>query len=96
MLFVVVREVEGLRNEFAVFANFEAATECYEDAAYVVRNAPGEGVADDLTIITACVLYAADTLDPDLAEALAARDEAIMIESEEWNNRINLRTPNSN
>lgn len=84
MLYVVVREVESLRFESAVFTSLEEATECYEEAAYVVRNAPGEGAADDLTIVTAAALFAADTADPELAKAMTLDGRAFTMESEEW------------
>jgi hypothetical protein len=84
MLFVVIRQVEGVRTESIVLTDLSAATEHYEGAAYVVRNAPGEGATDDLTIITAAALFAADTTDPDLAKAMATDSRAFLMESEEW------------
>lgn len=82
MLFVVIRQVEGLRTESAVFTDLCKATECCEDAAYVVRNAPGEGATDDLTIVTAACLYVAETSSHDLAKAMAADGRAFLMESE--------------
>jgi hypothetical protein len=64
MLFVVVREVEGLQDELAVFVSLDEATECYEEAAYVVRNAPGESATDDLTVVTAAALFAVEKQMP--------------------------------
>jgi hypothetical protein len=92
-LFVVVREVEGLRVEYAIFADLSEATQCYDEAVYVVRNAPGEGASDDLTIVTASALYAADTTDPELATAMAADGSVILLESEEWDNRTTSEPP---
>jgi hypothetical protein len=68
----------------AVFPGLEDATECYNEAAYVVRNAPGEGATDDLTIVTAAALFVADTSDHDLAKAMAADGRAFLMEQEEW------------
>lgn len=84
MLFVVTRQVEGLHNQSAVFSDLGEATECYEEAAYVVRNAPGEGATDDLTIVAAAALFVAETSDHNLAKAMAADGRAFMMESEEW------------
>ncbi len=84
MLFVVIREVEGIRTESLTLTDLDEAAECYEEAAYVVRNAPGEGATDDLTIITAAALFVSETLDHDLAKAMAADGRAFMMESEEW------------
>ena len=68
----------------ATFTSLGNATACYEEAAYVVRNAPGEGATDDLTIVTAAALFVADTSDPDLAKTLAADGRAFLMEQEEW------------
>jgi hypothetical protein len=84
MLFVVMRQVEGLHAQSAVFTDLAKATECYEEAAYVVRNAPGEGATDDPTIVTSAALFAVDTESPEVAKAMAADGSAFMMESEEW------------
>jgi hypothetical protein len=67
-LFVVIRAVIQGNGESAhesvALTNLDEAVECFENAAYVVRNVPGEGSADDLTIVTAAALFVADTPDP--------------------------------
>lgn len=82
MFFVVVREIEGLRTEQAVFADLAEATECFEEASYAVRNAPGEDSGDDPTIVTAAWLYAADTADRDAALKMASGGHAVLLEKE--------------
>ncbi len=82
MLYVGVREIEGSRFERAIFADLGDATEVYEEAAYVVRNAPGEGATDNLTIVTQAFLYAADATAPDLAKSMSEDGHAILLESE--------------
>jgi hypothetical protein len=67
-----------------VFENLEEATECFEDNAYTVRNAPEEGPNNDPTIVTGCALYAVNTSDHDTAAALAQRGHGVLLESEEW------------
>jgi hypothetical protein len=57
-----------------------SATECYDEAAYVVRNAPGEDPGDDPTIVTAALLYAAPTSDPDTASAMTEDGRAVLLE----------------
>ena len=82
MLFLVFREVEGSRSEWAIFTDLDGATECYDEAAYVVRNAPGEGPEDDPTIVTAASLYAAYTADPETALEMVSGGRAVLMESE--------------
>jgi hypothetical protein len=68
----------------AVFSDLEEATKCYEENAYVVRNAPGEGSGDDMTIVTSCALYAIDTLDRGLAVTMIHEGQGLLLEGEEW------------
>ncbi len=84
MLFVVMLQVEGLHTQSAVFTDLAEATEYYQQAAYVVRNAPGEGATDDFTIVTAAALFAADAEVSDAAKAMAEGGRAFMMELEEW------------
>lgn len=84
MLFVVVRDTDEHGRQWAVFADLEKATIAYEAAAHVVRNAPGEGPDDDLTIITGAALYAAHTTDPGIARFMVIIGRADLLEWEEW------------
>ena len=68
----------------AVFDQLSDATSIYEEAAYVVRNAPGEGMSDDTTIVTGAALFVADAANEDLAKAMVDAGQAFLIEQEEW------------
>jgi hypothetical protein len=82
MLYVVSREVEGSRIERVVFSDLETAAAWYEEAAYVVRNAPGEDPGDDPTIVTAAFLHVAQTLDPETAKVMAEDGRAELLQTE--------------
>jgi hypothetical protein len=83
MLFVVIRDTVELGSQKAVFTRLNEATEVYEEAAYVCRNAPGEGATDDMTIVTEAFLYAVDTTDPVAALLMVADGRATILEHED-------------
>jgi hypothetical protein len=78
-LFIAVRDTAEYGRQYAFFTSLDEATDCYEDAAYVVRNAPGEGRSDDLTIISGAALYAAETSDRELARAMVDGGNALLL-----------------
>lgn len=82
--FVVARDTEDYGHQLTVFSRLEEAALVYEEAAYVVRNAPGEGATNDPTIVVAAALFVADAADEGLAKAMAADGRAFLMEREEW------------
>jgi hypothetical protein len=88
--------MEDSSPELAVFVSLDEAIECYEEAAYFVRNAPGESATDDLTVVTAAALFAVETTNADLAKAMANDGRATLMESEEWGHRTIIPSHNSN
>ena len=82
MLYVLGKEIESERFEWTVFEDRARATECFDEAAYVVRNAPGDGPGDDPIIVTAAFLYAADTSVRSAAETMARSGRATLIAQE--------------
>ncbi len=83
-MFVVARNTEEYGRQMAVFSDLEDALMIYEEAAYVARNAPGEGATDDPTIVMAAGLFVADAADEESAKATVADGAAFLMEQEEW------------
>jgi hypothetical protein len=82
MLFIMLREIECARIECAAFVDLDEVTACYEEAAYIVRNAPGEDPEDDPAVVAGAVLYAADTQDPNFALEMVKDGRAVLMEIE--------------
>jgi len=79
VLFVVVRQIEGVRQDCRPFALEASARMYYDEAARVSMDGPDDTPGSDPTIVTNCWLYAADTLDPLAAESLASSEKATLM-----------------
>ena len=79
MYYIVCRDVDGGPSQYAAFGALADARDCYDEAERICDNGPGDGPADDPTIVTNCRLYAVDTPDPAVAIATAQSGYATLL-----------------
>lgn len=66
------------------FSWLDEALRVFEDAAYVVRSAPGESATNDPSIVTGAALFVVDAINEGSAKGLVTAGRAFLMEQEEW------------
>jgi hypothetical protein len=79
MLFVVVREIEGIGYDCRVFSRSEEARSYYNQAAHVCMEEPDTSLGGDPSIVTNCWLYSTDAQGCQAAREAALSERAMLI-----------------
>jgi hypothetical protein len=79
LLFVVVREIEGVRYDCQVFCQSDEARSYYDQGVHVCMEEPDDTPGSDPSIVTNCWLYSTDAVGNEAAQEAALSERALLM-----------------